>query len=171
MDIELRQERPEDLAQVHDVVAAAFAQEDEAVLVDRLRGCDEFVPELSLVALDGDTIVGHVLFTRAHVVRGESRHEVLALAPVSVAPSHQRTGVGSALIDEGHRIAGGLGFRASIVLGHPEYYPRFGYSAAKEFDIGCPFPAPDEAFMALALVEGGLEGVHGILEYAAPFNS
>jgi putative acetyltransferase len=154
---------------VFRVVRDAFGQDDEARLVDALRASDAFIPELSLVALEGEAIVGHVLFTRLVIRDDDVSHDGLALAPVAVAPSHQRKGVGSALIRRGLEEARHLGHEAVIVLGHREYYPRFGFAPAQARGIRAPFPVDDLSFMALALRPGGLDGVRGIVEYAPPF--
>jgi putative acetyltransferase len=152
-------------------VRDAFGRDDEARLVDALRASDAFIPELSLVALDKEAILGHVLFTRVVIRDEETSHAGLALAPVAVAPSHQGRGVGSALIRRGLEEARRLGHEVVIVLGHPPYYPRFGFAPAQARGIRPPFPVNDPAFMALALHPGGLDGIRGIVEYAPPFAS
>jgi putative acetyltransferase len=167
----IRAEQPGDRPAIFRVVGDAFGRDDEARLVDALRVSDAFVPELSLVALDGEAIVGHVLFTRVVITDEDASHAGLALAPVAVAPSHQGKGIGSALIRRGLFDASGLGHDAVIVLGHPEYYPRFGFVPAQGQGIRAPFPVNDRSFMALALRPGGLDGVRGIVAYAAPFAS
>ena len=138
-------------------------------LVYALRASDAFIPELSLVALEGETIVGHVLFTRVVIGDDDASHDGLALAPVAVAPSHQRKSVGSALVRRGLEEARRLGQQAVIVVGHPEYYPRFGFAPAQARGIRAPFPVNDESFLALALRPGGLDGIRGIVEYPPPF--
>src|SRR5690606_21725230 len=149
----------------------AFGGEAEAMLVDRLRTSPAFIPDLSLVAVEraaseGEpdaSIVGHILLTRAAVV-GESREdEALALAPMAVLPEMQGRGIGSMLVRRALADAAALGHELVIVLGHPGYYPRFGFECASKYGICCPFEAPDEAFMARWLpgavprrVEGGV---------------
>jgi putative acetyltransferase len=95
----------------------------------------------------------------------------LALAPVAVAPSRQGNGIGSALIRRGLEEARALGHTVVIVLGHAGYYPRFGFVPARALGIRAPFPVNDESFMALALRPGGLDGVRGTVQYAAPFTA
>ena len=165
----IRAERPADRPGVFRVVRDAFVRDDEARLVDALRATEAFIPELSLVALDGEAIVGHVLFTRVTIRDENAAHPGLALAPVSVAPSHQGKGIGSALIHRGLEVARAGGHGVVIVLGRPGYYPRFGFVPAQARGIRAPFPVNDRSFMALALRAGGLKGVRGIVEYAAPF--
>jgi predicted N-acetyltransferase YhbS len=93
----------------------------------------------------------------------------LALAPVAVLPEYQNQGIGGKLIMEGHRLARELGYGSVIVVGHPAYYPRFGYKPASRWNITASFEVPDEAFMALELLEGGLKDVSGEIEYVKEF--
>ncbi|MBN2256941.1 MAG: N-acetyltransferase [Anaerolineaceae bacterium] len=170
MDLLIRQEEENDHNAVYQVVKKAFetmeqADGNEQNLVNRLRKSAAFIPELSLVAEGDGKIIGHILFTRMKI--GE--HDSLALAPVAVLPEYQNRGVGGKLIAAGHRIARELGYGSVVVVGHPSYYPKFGYQLASQWNITAPFEVPDEAFMALELVEGGLKGVSGEIEYAKEF--
>lgn len=165
----IRQETAEDREAVYEVVRNAFlsaehADGNEQDLVEALRTSSAFVPELSLVAEEDGAIVGHVLFTRIRI--GETTQ--LALAPLSVAPDRQRRGIGSALVREGHRIARGLGFDYSVVLGSDRYYPRFSYAPARRLGIMPPFEVPDEMFMACALRDDAPK-VTGTVAYAPEF--
>lgn len=167
--VRIRQEQGFDRAEVYEVVKAAFASAEhsdgnEQDLVTALRGSGSFVPELSLVAEEDGRIVGHILFTKADV----GGHTVLALAPLSVLPPHQRKGIGQALMAEGHRIAKKLGFDYSVVLGHAGYYPRAGYRPASRFGIKAPFDVADENFMAFKLNPGAAE-LHGTIRYDTAF--
>lgn len=169
-NIIIRREVEIDYPAVYLLVKEAFekwknAQADEQDLVERLRKSKAFVPELSLVAEIEEKIVGHILFTRLTIGRDES----LALAPMAVLPGFQRSGIGGKLIEEGHRIARQLGFKSCIVLGHKEYYPRFGYKPASQWGINAPSGLPQDVFMAIELVPGGLQGVHGKVLYAPEF--
>ncbi len=146
----------------------AFGRDNESRLVERLRKTEAFVPELSLVAVRQQEIVGYILFTRIKI-QGETSHESLALAPMAVHPEHQRAGIGRELIRAGLARAEDLGFDSVIVLGHPGYYPRFGFQRASRWGIRCPFDVPDEAFLALGLREGALRGKDGTVQYADPF--
>lgn len=150
--VEIRQENHCDYEAVYQVVKEAFASAEqsdgrEQDLVVALRKSKSFIPELSLVALEGKKIVGHILFTKAQV----GKHIELALAPLSVLPAYQRKGVGLALIEKGHSIAKELGYDYSIVLGHAKYYPKAGYVPASAYGIQAPFDVPDENFMAIKL--------------------
>jgi putative acetyltransferase len=167
----VRPERPEDREAVAAVHRDAFGRGDEAELVEALRGSPAFLPELSLVAVEPAEahVVGHVLFTRVEV-RGEGGvHPALALAPVAVLGPWQRRGVGSTLIRDGLDRARALGHALAIVVGHPEYYPRFGFVPAIPHGIRAPFPVRHEAFMALELTPGALANVAGEVVYPPPF--
>ena len=169
MDLTIRPERPADYPAVYRLVRAAFADSehtdgDEQNLVERLRRTPDYIPALSLLALDGELPVGHVLFSRVRV--GED--EALALAPLAVLPAYQGRGVGSARVGAGHRAAAGLGFTHSIVLGHPGYYPRFGYRPAAPHGIFCPFDAPEDAFL-VANLRGEPVSLRGTVAYSPAF--
>ena len=165
----IRQEKPEDYEEVYELVREAFASAEHADgneqdLVEALRKGDAFIPELSLVAEEGGRLAGHILFTKAQV--GEA--EVLALAPLSVHPAFQRQGVGTALIEEGHRIARKMGYAYSIVLGSENYYPRLGYREAARFGVEVPEGIPSENLMAIRLLED-TPSVSGSVIYAEEF--
>lgn len=165
----IRQEKPEDYEEVYELVREAFASAEHADgneqdLVAALRKGKAFIPELSLVAEEGGRLAGHILFTRARV--GEV--EVLALAPLSVRPAFQRQGVGTALTEEGHRIARELGFPYSIVLGSENYYSRLGYREATGFGVEAPEGIPSANFMAIRLLEEA-PALDGPVTYAEEF--
>jgi putative acetyltransferase len=167
----VRAETPEDRDAIRAVHRAAFGQETEGRLVDRLRETGASVPELSLVALRDGRVVGHILFSRVTIRRGLDAVPVLALAPMAVVPDCQRRGIGSALVRSGLEEARRLGHRVVVVVGHPDYYPRFGFAPAARRGIRAPFGAPDDAFMLLELEPGGLADASGAeVEYPAPFH-
>ncbi|MFH9068377.1 GNAT family N-acetyltransferase [Streptomyces alboflavus] len=147
--MKIRTETLHDTDRVREVITAAFGSPEDADLVDALRADACWIPELSLVAEDENgTVIAHILFTRAGIggVPG------LTLAPVSVDPTHQGTGIGSALVRAGLDAARALGEHTVAVLGHPTYYPRFGFERADAHQVTCTLSAgPDEAKMVLSL--------------------
>lgn len=175
MEIIVRQEVPRDYKETEEVVQKAFehaefADHTEHLLVARLRKGDAFIKELSLVATANGKIIGHILFTKLEIVDGKKVYPSLGLAPLSVLPEFQRTGVGKLLMEEGLKRCTDLGYTSVILLGHPSYYPRFGFRKASEFNIRAPFPAPDEAFMAMELVPGSLSKVKGMVKHPKEFD-
>jgi putative acetyltransferase len=149
-DLIIRPETGKDHAGIAEVTAAAFGNQREARIVDAIRRSDRFVTELSLVAELEGVVVGHVILS--YVDLGESSRRVLELGPMSVQPERQRNGIGSALVEEALRRADGRGEPLVLVLGHPSYYPRFGFRPGSEVGLFPPDPRiRDEAFMAIAL--------------------
>lgn len=170
MHIEIRKEIESDFTAVHEVIAAAFGQQNEANLVHLLRLNDAFIPELSLVAIQHNKIVGHVLFTEIKIIDDKGAvFKSIALAPVSVAPDWQKQGIGIRLIRAGLDIAKEMGYQSVIVLGHEHYYPKFGFVPAAKWQIKPPFEVPVNVFMALELRDFGLSGVSGIVQYPQEF--
>jgi putative acetyltransferase len=167
MKIAIRPERPEDVAAVSMVERAAFDRTEEADLVDRLRASVR--PHVSLVAEVAAEIVGHIFFSPVTIAAASSQLKPMGLAPMAVMPARQRAGIGGALIRAGLGACRELGAGAVVVLGHAEYYPRFGFVPAVRFGLRCEYPVPDEAFMALELVPGALRGVTGLVRYAPEF--
>ena len=174
MTIIIRQEREEDYKKTEEVVQQAFLHEEfsdkkEHELVKRIRKCDAFIPELSLVAVDKE-IVGHVLLSKITIITDSKSVESLALAPVSVASDYQKKGIGSLLISNVLRKAKELGYHSVIVLGHKDYYPKFGFKPASLWNIRAPFEVPDEVFMAMELTENALQNVQGVVQYSKAFS-
>jgi putative acetyltransferase len=161
----IRAETSDDLGSIRDVNRRAFGRDDEARLVDALR--DGGYARLSLVAEADGQVVGHILFSELPIVTAVGTVEALSLAPMAVIPSHQRRGFGSMLIGEGLRACRAARHRVVIVLGHPEFYYRFGFSAGLAGRLRSPFSGP--AFMALELVPGALEHIEGEVRYPPPF--
>jgi putative acetyltransferase len=161
----VRRERSGDRPAVGAINVAAFGQPDEADLIEGLR--TEGAVLLSLVAeLDGRPI-GHILFSRMWIDTSAGPIDAVALAPMAVLPEFQRHGIGGKMILAGLDLLREQGERIVIVLGHPAYYPRFGFSTEKAGTLTSPFPK--DAFMALELQPGTLEGVQGAVRYAAAF--
>lgn len=170
----IRQEKYEDFPTVFNLIEKAFKNEEfsdhqEQFLVERLRKSTAFIPELSLVAeLDGN-VVGHILLTKLKIKNNQSEFISLALAPVSVDPHYQGRGIGGKLITTAHQIAEKLGYKSIVLLGHENYYPKFGYQQADKFAIELPFEVPKENVMAIELVKDALKNVNGIVEYPPEF--
>ena len=166
----IRAEKPSDYEEVYNLIKEAFQDEEhtdhkEQDLVCKLRKSDNFIPELSLVAEKDGQILGHILFTTI-LVNDET---LLALAPVAVLNANKKTGIGSALINEGHKIAEQLGHKGIVVLGHEQYYPRFGYSISEKYGITPHFDVPKENFMVKELYKDALLGINGVVVYAKEF--
>ncbi|MFC4387922.1 GNAT family N-acetyltransferase [Gracilibacillus marinus] len=176
MEIIIRQEQGLDYQATEAVVKEAFrhveqSDKTEHLLVNKIRKTDAFIPELSLVAcLPDQTIIGHIMLSEIKIKYQSEETVSLALAPVSVLPAYQRKGVGSQLIYKAIKKAEQLGYLSIIVLGHEDYYPRFGFREAALWQIQPPFDVPQEAFMVLELREGALEKVQGVVEYSEAFS-
>ncbi|MDD1682460.1 MAG: N-acetyltransferase [Methanoregula sp.] len=167
----IRPERPEDINAIFEVNLQAFGQDGEARLVNALRDDGDYNCELSLVAVFGDRIIGHILFPPITIVSDTAETSALALAPLAVHQDFQCLGIGAALIEEGLKECQRLGHRIVVVVGHPTYYPKFGFTSARDFGIHAPFPCPDEAFMALSLASGALDDIHGTVRYPIAFDT
>ncbi len=172
MTITIRQENSCDHIEVERLIEEAFAPEEhsdhtEHLLVGRLRNAGGFVPELSLVACSGNEIVGHILLTPITI--GKGNHPSLALAPLSVHTGLQKRGIGGMLIRAAHDKARESGYESVVVLGHKEYYPRFGYKPLSGYGIRLPFDVPEEYCMAVEFRQGALNGVSGMVSYPPEF--
>jgi len=167
VSVATRAELPADVAAVHAVEEAAFGRSAEAELVDRLRATAR--PHVSLVAARGGDIVGHIFFSPVHIATAPPALQPMGLAPMAVRPDWQRRGVGGALVRAGLDACCVLGSRAVVVLGHPEYYARFGFVPAVRWGLGCEYDASTDAFMAIELAPGALAGITGMVRYASEF--
>lgn len=164
----IRPELPEDMEAIHLVNNRAFNTPEEAILVDRLRERGKAI--LSLVAVHADQVVGHILFSPIVIETADQAIPGVGLAPMAVLPEFQNQGIGSRLVrtaldqlrERGHRIA--------VVLGHPEFYPRFGFVPASRYGIRSEFDVSDEHFMALELEAGALRDCAGLVKYQPEFN-
>ena len=162
----IRPERPEDHEQVRVVNDRAFGQPDEGAIVDAVRRCG--APFVSLVAADADRLVGHILFTPVTLAPASERR-LCGLGPMAVLPPLQRRGIGGRLVRDGLEACRLAGYHAVVVVGHPSYYPRFGFERARDHGLAWDHDVPDDAFMALALAPGGLDGCAGVVSYLPEF--
>ncbi len=164
----IREEAHGDAAAIRRVNEEAFGRPDEANLVDALRA--NGAATLSLVAESAGAIVGHILFSPVSIDRADgSRGEALGLAPMAVAPRQQRSGIGTRLVRSGLEQLRAAGHGAVIVLGHPDYYPRFGFVPASRFGLRWEIDCPEEAFLAIELRPGALAGGPGVVRYRPEF--
>jgi predicted N-acetyltransferase YhbS len=160
----IRREKNEDFKSIYEINYQAFKQKNESELIERIRVSKNFVPELSLIAEKNGKIVGHILLSKI-MIKGEKEFESLILAPLAVLPELQKQGIGKKLITEGLKKARELGFSSVIVVGHKNYYPKFGFEKASKWNIKCSFKVPDGAFMAIELNIGALAEKSGIVEF------
>jgi putative acetyltransferase len=165
-DVQIRLERPDDELAVRETNQQAFGTPAEATLVDRLRGSPE---SISLVATIGDRVVGHILFTPISMEPAATLR-VAGLAPMAVRPEHQRSGIGSQLVRAGLDHCRRQGYAAAVVVGHPAFYPRFGFMRASTKGLACEFPVRDEVFMVVELNTGALADVRGLVRYRPEFS-
>lgn len=166
--ISIRRETEADRQAVSRVIEAAFAQPDEAALVDALREVAH--PHISLVAALDDRVVGHIFFSPVSIESEGRAFTAMGLAPLAVLPEYQGKGIGSQLVREGLKECLSLGHNVVVVLGHPHYYPRFGFAAARAKGITCEYDVPDEHFMVAELEPGALAGRKGLVKYHPAFN-
>lgn len=163
----IREKTAGDHEAIRAVNRLAFGGEEEAALVDRLRA--DGLAVASLVAVEGGEVVGHILFSGLSLETNRGAIPAVSLAPMAVRPEWQRKGIGSALVRAGLAWCRARGKAVVIVLGHPGYYPRFGFSAELASRIECPFPGAGDAWMALELTPGALSGVTATVRYPAAF--
>ena len=166
--VQIRAEAEKDWAAVRSVNGSAFNRLAEADLVAELR--EQTRPVISLVAEDRGGIVGHIMFSRV-LLANHPELKIMGLGPMAISPEHQRQGIGSALVRAGLEECKELDFGAVVVLGHPEYYPRFGFTPAVLFGISCEYAVPEAAFMVIELQPGYLGGASGEVKYHAAFKN
>jgi putative acetyltransferase len=167
---EIRREQPGDIEAVRRVNDLAFEGPNEGAVIDRLReSCDEF---LSLVALVDGRVVGHILFSPVELEAEDGRTvRGMGLAPLAVLPEYQRQGIGTELANAGLAIVRQTPCPFVIVLGHVEYYPRFGFERASARGIRCQWDVPDEAFMVIVLDEEAMRGASGVARYRSEWDA
>jgi putative acetyltransferase len=167
--IRVRPETAEDAPAVRRVNELAFGHPEEAALVEALR--DASVPHLSLVAVEDGHVVGHIFFSPVSIESEGSTFQAMGLAPMAVLPEYQGRGVGSELVREGLRECLLRGWKVVVVLGHPEYYPRFGFVPAVGKGLRSEYQVPDEVFMVAELEPGALGGRRGLVKYRREFGA
>lgn len=165
----IRRENPEDISVVRHVNKRAFGGPHEAALVDALRKAAR--PFVSLVAVKDDQVVGHISFSPAMIEGGGSVGPAMGLAPMAVLPECQRRGIGSQLVRAGLDECRRLGCEIVVVLGHPEYYPRFGFIPAHKKGLRCEYELSEGAFMVAELKAGALNRMDGLVKYHEAFSS
>ena len=165
MNILIRSEEKKDYDGIKKVNDLAFGQINEGIMIEKLRDNSDYISELSLVAVLDNEIIGHILFFPIKIKNESKINKSLSLAPMAVHPDFQNKGIGSKLVIEGLKKAMEFGYTSVIVVGHPNYYPRFGFKPASKWEIRLPLKVPDEAVMALELNPGSLKNCRGIVEY------
>jgi putative acetyltransferase len=163
--VEIRREQADDGSAIREVNRRAFGQDLEGAIVDALRA--HGAARLSLVATLGGHVVGHILYSSVHL--GEIAGA--AIGPMSVLPDFQRQGIGSGLVEAGNRQLQENGCPFIVVLGHPAFYPRFGFEPASRHGIACEWTVPDEVFMALILDAARMKGIGGVARYRPEFSA
>ena len=167
--ITVRKEEPADTAAIRRINEQAFGRKAEADLVDLLREHDKVI--LSLVAIAEDEVVGHILFREVSIEAGERLITAIGLAPMAVLPKFQNCGIGSLLVEAGLDGCREAGHERVVVLGHPAYYPRFGFVPASRYGIKSEYDVPDEVFMALELHDAAFQGCAGVAKYQPEFSA
>jgi len=169
-EVNIRSETPQDYTAITRVNDLAFGRPEEGRLVENLRKEPNFESHLSLIAEIAGEIVGHIILMPVIIQGSSENFTTLSLGPIAVIPDHQSQGVGGQLIEAGHRAALELGYDSVVLLGHPGYYPRFGYKLASLWGLTNPWGFHDEPWMAIELVPGALSGRAGLVQYPAAFN-
>jgi putative acetyltransferase len=163
----IRRETPEDIPVIHHIHTAAFGRSHEADLVDMLRQHNALT--ISLVAVQDNHLVGHIAFSPVTITSSTGTMEALGLAPMAVLPAYQRRGLGSQFVEAGLTACHHTPYGVVVVLGHPRYYPRFGFTPAKPLSIVWEHDAPEEAFMVKEIQEGALAPTRGVVKYHPEF--
>jgi putative acetyltransferase len=164
----IRYAQPEDHVAIHAIHTAAFGRPHEGNLVDALRRAEALI--VSLIAVQDGRIVGHIAFSPVTVTSNTTTIEVLGLGPLAVLPARQRHGIGAQLVRVGLAACRATSHGVVVVLGHPHYYTRFGFTTAKHYGIVWEHDVPEEAFMVQELKEGTLGQIQGIVKYRPEFD-
>ena len=163
--IKIRKELPADITVIRELNKRAFEQDQEANIVDALRS--NGAAQLSLVATLNDRVVGHIMYSPLAL----GQLAGTGLGPMAVLPEYQRQGIGGKLVEAGNRQLKEDGCPFIVVVGHAEYYPRFGFKPARAQDITCEWEVPDDVFMLLVLDPEQMQGVSGLAKYRHEFST
>lgn len=166
--VEIRKEIPADYREIRALNELAFGQPDEGSIVDNIRkACNDV---LSLVAVKDNKIIGHIFFSPVSIKNQNESLKGMGLGPMAVLPEHQKQGVGSLLVNKGIEMLSKAGVHYIIVLGHADYYPRFGFKLASTYNLSPQWDGvPNDVFMILPLDELALSGVSGVVHYRKEF--
>ncbi|MHA2219027.1 MAG: GNAT family N-acetyltransferase [Candidatus Hodarchaeales archaeon] len=165
----IRKEQPGDITRIRQINSEAFETETEANLVDIIRRSG--IPHISLVYEENNELKGHIFFTPVELKGDRSGIRIMGLGPMAVDPEFQNKGVGSLLVKAGIESCRAGGYDAIVVLGHPSYYPRFGFKPSVKYAIKSEYEVPDEAFMVLELKDKALKGKRGTIKYDEAFGN
>jgi len=174
--LKIRKSTESDLNDILDVQIQAFGSEEGpevASLVSDLLNDPTAMPLLSLIAVNDNQTIGHILFTQAKVADSKKQVSVVILAPLAVIPDRQRQGIGGQLIEEGLRLLSESDVELAFVLGHPEYYPRHGFKPAGVLGFEAPYPIPNKnanAWMVRELILGAIDNTNGKVSCAVALN-
>ncbi|MBI5623296.1 MAG: N-acetyltransferase [Elusimicrobia bacterium] len=165
--INVRKEQPEDIPAIRELTTAAFKESAEADIVDNIR--KHHKDALSLVATRDEKVVGHILFSPVIIECGKKKVKGMALGPMAVAPEEQRKGIGTELVRAGISRMRGRSIPYVVLVGHPDFYPRFGFERASRRGITCKWDVPDDVFMILILHDPTMLGVTGQAQFVPEF--
>lgn len=170
MFVKIRQAKDSDYQDIYELNFKAFGGIDEAKLVEKLRCTENFISQLSLVAEMEGQVVGYILFSRVILETQDGEMPILALAPMAVLTKYQNQGIGTALVKQGLEACRQNGEKIVVVLGHANYYPRFGFTQARLKGVRPPFPVPDDVYMLIELAPDILEDISGTVIYPPIFD-
>jgi len=170
MQVKIKRFKKRDFEEIEMLLKVAFDRDSVANIVKELLDTADFIPELTRVARISGQIIGVIVYSHAQIIKGKKIHQTISMAPMAVLPAYQNLGIGGELIRNSFAKARELNYQSVIVMGHEEYYPRFGFKQASEFGIIPPFDVPDENFMALELFPDTLSGISGKVKYHPLFD-
>lgn len=170
MQVKIKRFKKRDFEEIEMLLKVAFDGDSVANIVKELIETADFIPELTRVARISGQIIGVIVYSHAQIIKGKKVHQTISMAPLAVLPAYQNLGIGGELIRNSFAKARELDYQSVIVMGHEEYYPRFGFKLASEFGIIPPFDVPDENYMALELFPDTLSGISGKVKYHPLFD-